>query len=278
MIKKLLWMGLAGGMMMGVVGCGGEGAAITPAKRLVGTWEKGCHKPADNPYARYRTEKWVFRNDNTGSYEKVKYADATCTQNPERFEMRLLSYKVGDTTTDSEGEEAYKLDLVKDWGMGPHEDYTMFRFSEDGNLLIAGYSEDHPGDDDASRENWIDPSWNGYAQSMATQTGAGSAVKPQIYGNGYMYIYRHINTNSDFAKNLLKRTDNRSGWINVAVTVDVQCTDYQYTEADLISSFSAGMVTTSTYMRNDGSCVEQLFEEGHPYQGTGSIVQSAEGR
>lgn len=282
MKKETAWI-VAIVLGLGLAGCGGGADDVTPAQRLVGTWNKACYQPADNPYARYRTEERVFREDGTGSYTKVKYSDAACTQDPYREETRILSYTVGEKTEDSSGKEAYKLDLLKDYGSGPHEDYTMFRFTEEGNLLIAAYSDAYPGDDDASRENYIDTVWHGFAKDTSAAGVATQVQKPQINGNKYIQLYRHIDASSSYAGNLLSIQQSMPNWINVSVALDVKCTDYQYTEADLSSSSTMNNITMKQYMIStpNGSiggaistCNEQILEPGHILYGSDTIVQS----
>jgi len=108
-----------------------------------------------------------------------------------------------------------------------------------------------------------------------------SDAKPDIYGNAYMHIYRHINLDHYYAKNLLKTNYNRKGWINKALNIDLKCTDYQYTEKNLLGDIVIANMEMKTYIKNDdsdtaGSCYEYIYQSDHGLYGDGTIVQSYE--
>ena len=156
MKKAMLLSGLAAGVMLSVVGCGGTG----DGQSIVGTWHKDCYKASDNVY---RIKDGTFKSDKTGMHRTKVFSDNKC-ENLDYVDEFDFTYKTRGAATDNNGKATIKLDLIKDFHGTKHPDFTMYRFKENGNLLIADYTDEHPGDDDASRENHISPHWNGYTR------------------------------------------------------------------------------------------------------------------
>ncbi len=137
-----------------LVGCASDNAN-TPAEKLVGSWHKDCHLPSDAGH--YRTVDVTFKNG-IFSYKKIKYDDQGCTDNPQKFEEEG-NYTVGNTTKGDDGKEAYELDIT--WG-ADHKSYHMFRFKDNGNLLLSGSRDGHNGSTKETRSDHFDANWTGF--------------------------------------------------------------------------------------------------------------------
>jgi len=128
---------------------------------IVGKWHKSCYLPDGND--QYRVIDLVFRADGTGHLKKVKYDDEDCTLNPSSNEFDL-NYHVGAKTTGDDKKEAYELDVTGGTGDEAWSDYQMFRFKDNGNLLISGTSQTHNGDSKEQRGDHFSEKWAGYVR------------------------------------------------------------------------------------------------------------------
>ena len=144
-----------------IVGCGGSSDPLTSGEKLVGTWTKGCYKPTGDNGARYRTATLTFTKDNTFKFEKIKYSDEKCTQDPETYK-KAGTYKVGKDTKDSNNKEATEIDYTK----GSDKFYSMFKFLKSGNLVFANKNdaEGRDGSTPEKRANYFDSSWTGFSK------------------------------------------------------------------------------------------------------------------
>ena len=156
MKKAMLLSGLAAGVMLSVVGCGGTG----DGQSIVGTWHKSCYKSEDGSY---RIKDGAFKSDKTGAVTNNEFSDSKCKELTER-EQYTFTYKTGGAAVDNNGKATIELDIVYKDSHGEYPRYTMYRFKENGNLLIAGRSDEHSGHDKTDRRDHISPHWNGYTR------------------------------------------------------------------------------------------------------------------
>ena len=144
--------------VFGIVGCGG--GSSDKANRIVGTWTKSCHKPSEDENARYRTQKIVFDANKSFTYEKIKYSDDKCTQDPDKTEGSG-TYKIGKETKADDNKTAYEIDFKLHTG---YKIYSMYRFLKNGNLVIADGTDTNTGESSELRANHFDPNWEGYSK------------------------------------------------------------------------------------------------------------------
>ncbi len=142
-----------GGSGNGGSGNGGSGNNTTP-QSIVGTWHQDCHHS--------QIRDLSMRSDGTGTLTKKNYTDTVCTQG-EQVENHNFSYTKGGDTTGSQGESATELDIS--FGSGNTDNfYTMYRFMDNGNLLLADKSNEKDGSTREKREDFFDPNDPGFVR------------------------------------------------------------------------------------------------------------------
>ena len=146
MKKKILLSGLVAGVILSVVGCGGSS---DEGESIVGTWTSGCEVIDGSS----EITNLIVKANGTAVEENKDYYDNNCKEVSDTSRV-IFNYKTGELTKDNHGKTTIELNTKDE--SGEHY-YTMYRFKENGNLLVADESRDRPGDTEERRANEIDP-------------------------------------------------------------------------------------------------------------------------
>ncbi len=146
MKKTILLSGLVAGAMLSMVGCGGSG---DEGQSIVGTWTSGCEVIDGGS----EVTNLIVDTNGTAVEESKDYYDNNCKEISDTDRMNL-NYKIGELTKDNHGKTTVELNIKDESG---EDYYTMYRFKENGNLLVADDSRERPGDVKERRANEIDP-------------------------------------------------------------------------------------------------------------------------
>ena len=159
MKKKILLSGLVAGVILSVVGCGGSS---DEGESIVGTWTSGCNADGEGMIGS-EIVNLTFEANGTGIEVSKNYLDNDCHDIDETHKG-TGAYKTGELTKDDHGKTTIKLNIIETIEDTNETYYTMYRFKENGNLLIADDSAARPGDTEESRANEIDPNIPGFAR------------------------------------------------------------------------------------------------------------------
>jgi len=115
--------------------------------KLVGTWTTGCELDMDGNSFEAYTSTWVITSTkitNTG----VEYSDQACETEVATFGPSELTFTIGESTSKTNGFDAYPLDVVAPNG----ETFTMISLqNDDTELHVATGSND--GETAATRQD-----------------------------------------------------------------------------------------------------------------------------
>lgn len=142
-------------------GCGGGGnAKVSSSQSIVGTWHRGCYIGKEDADADYATLDITFNKSGKGMLTIESFNDAKCTDFVNKISTKFI-YTIGKKTKGSDGQSAVELLLT-----AYDYDYTMYRFKQNGNLLLAYGEEDRqfPENDESSRNNIFDPNDPGFSR------------------------------------------------------------------------------------------------------------------
>ncbi len=144
--------------LFGITGCASD-KPDDGNSSLIGKWSEACRLHEVDGI--YQVDTITFKSDKTFTYHRDSYSDANCQNSSNDTNDATGTYKEDGSFTDSHDHNTTGLVLTI---TGEGSMYTMYRFKNNGNLLIADSTEAKDGSTSDLRKNSISLEREGYVK------------------------------------------------------------------------------------------------------------------